>query len=309
MRHATKYASWTRRTGVRQLARAATGTAAIAITVFAPLAQAVTLVADDRRVVFFSDAGGNEQRPSPPFSNFNVSGQSTVVTSDEFSGSGNGFGESDFGFSIQESFFDVTFEVDASTVIDLTGSFAGNAGNFGLATLRARLFAGDQVDTANIVLSDVLSADTFDDQFSKFDLTDTLTPGLYRLVLQTDITPGGFGTYGDFSFTAVFSADPSADSDEDGVPDASDNCTETANAAQTDADADGYGNLCDADLNNDCVVNTTDLGLLRVAFFSSDAAADFNSDGIVNVTDLGLMRTAFFAAPGPSGQTAVCDAD
>ena len=92
-----------------------------------------------------------------------------------------------------------------------------------------------------------------------------------------------------------------SDSDGDGVADNADNCTLLANADQIDADGDGFGNACDADLNNDGVINVVDLGLLRSVFFSSDAVADLNSDGVVNVVDLGILRTQFFGAPGPSG--------
>jgi photosystem II stability/assembly factor-like uncharacterized protein len=99
----------------------------------------------------------------------------------------------------------------------------------------------------------------------------------------------------------------SIDFDGDGVLNVVDNCTETPNANQIDADADGYGNLCDADFNNDCAVNAQDLGLMRLAFFSSDATVDLNSDGVVNFLDLGLLRQLFFGAPGPSGVTNVCD--
>ncbi|MCC6360113.1 MAG: DUF11 domain-containing protein [Phycisphaerales bacterium] len=38
-----------------------------------------------------------------------------------------------------------------------------------------------------------------------------------------------------------------ADADVDGVPDATDNCPETANADQADADGDGIGDVCDPD--------------------------------------------------------------
>ncbi|MFK8015713.1 MAG: thrombospondin type 3 repeat-containing protein, partial [Gammaproteobacteria bacterium] len=90
------------------------------------------------------------------------------------------------------------------------------------------------------------------------------------------------------------------DSDGDGIADAADNCAMLFNANQRDSNADGFGNACDADLNNDGMVNATDLGLLRLAFFSVDSDADSNGDGIVNTVDLGAMRSQFFAPPGPS---------
>ena len=95
--------------------------------------------------------------------------------------------------------------------------------------------------------------------------------------------------------------DPDADNDGDGVPDVNDNCTLVPNALQIDADGDGFGNICDADFNNDLVINVVDLGYLRGRFFSNDALADLNGDGVVNVLDLGLLRQQFFAAPGPAG--------
>ncbi|MEO1574797.1 MAG: spondin domain-containing protein [Pseudomonadota bacterium] len=106
--------------------------------------------------------------------------------------------------------------------------------------------------------------------------------------------------FGDFVFTRV--TDSCVDSDGDDVGDDVDNCTLAANPDQTDANADGFGNACDADLSDDCIINVVDLGLLRSAFFTTDAVADLNGDGVVNVIDLGLMRASFFGAPGPSAQ-------
>ncbi|MFK8016793.1 MAG: choice-of-anchor Q domain-containing protein [Gammaproteobacteria bacterium] len=91
------------------------------------------------------------------------------------------------------------------------------------------------------------------------------------------------------------------DADGDGIADSNDNCTLRPNGDQRDTTGDGFGNVCDADLNNDGAVNIVDLGLLRLAFFSTDADADFNGDGIVNSTDLGQMRALFGQPPGPSG--------
>ncbi|MEO1573593.1 MAG: LamG-like jellyroll fold domain-containing protein [Pseudomonadota bacterium] len=98
-----------------------------------------------------------------------------------------------------------------------------------------------------------------------------------------------------------------ADTDADGVPDTMDNCIDIANPDQRDSNGDGFGNRCDADLNDDCIVNVVDLGLLRSVFFTADDDADLSGDGIVNVVDLGLMRSLFFQVPGPSGQSTLCD--
>jgi hypothetical protein len=74
-----------------------------------------------------------------------------------------------------------------------------------------------------------------------------------------------------------------------------------ANPDQRDTDGDGYGNVCDGDLNNDGGVNFADLAIFRGRFVSSDADADFNGDGIVNFADLARFRQLFGAPPGPSG--------
>ena len=91
------------------------------------------------------------------------------------------------------------------------------------------------------------------------------------------------------------------DTDKDGVPDSRDNCIARPNANQRDSDADGYGDACDADANNDGLVNSLDLSLVRAAFGSRGAnRADLNGDGIVNALDLALVRSLFATRPGPS---------
>ena len=80
-----------------------------------------------------------------------------------------------------------------------------------------------------------------------------------------------------------------------------------ANANQRDTDKDGFGNACDADLNNDCAVNFVDLGMIRSVFFSDTPDADFDGDGAVNFADLVIMKANFFNAPGPSGVPNDCE--
>lgn len=90
------------------------------------------------------------------------------------------------------------------------------------------------------------------------------------------------------------------DTDLDFIPDFEDNCTFTVNPNQRDSDVDTYGNACDADLNNDGIVNFLDLSLFASVFLSDDANSDFNGDGAVNFLDLPTLRDSFLSPPGPN---------
>ncbi len=68
-----------------------------------------------------------------------------------------------------------------------------------------------------------------------------------------------------------------------------------------DTDGDGYGNICDADLNNDGFVTATDYLILRSKLNSADPDADFNGDGFVTATDYLMLRNMLNQSPGPSG--------
>jgi uncharacterized repeat protein (TIGR03806 family) len=95
----------------------------------------------------------------------------------------------------------------------------------------------------------------------------------------------------------------SVDRDRDGTMDAADNCTLVSNPDQRDSDQDGYGNACDPDFDNDGIVNFSDLGVMKRAFFGDDQpVADLDGDGLVNFTDLAIMKQSFFGSPGPSSQ-------
>ncbi len=100
---------------------------------------------------------------------------------------------------------------------------------------------------------------------------------------------------------------PPPDADSDGVTDANDNCTLVANPVQLDADNDGYGNICDADLNNSGTVTTADFAILRSVLNESAsasptaAAADLNGSGTVTTADFAILRNQLNTVPGPSG--------
>lgn len=93
----------------------------------------------------------------------------------------------------------------------------------------------------------------------------------------------------------------SPDTDADSKPDGFDNCTLKANANQRDTNSDGYGNLCDPDLDNNGIVNAADQTLMQSRFYSKDPDADLNGDGFVNFADLAILKSLYGKTPGPSG--------
>jgi hypothetical protein len=113
----------------------------------------------------------------------------------------------------------------------------------------------------------------------------------------------------------IFVAPGALDTDADGVPDRIDNCTLVANPKQLDADGDGYGNFCDADVNNSGTVTTADYGLLRSVLgqawtwnsstppvaTNTVSRSDMNESGTVTTADYGLLRARLGTVPGPSG--------
>ena len=94
------------------------------------------------------------------------------------------------------------------------------------------------------------------------------------------------------------------DRDDDGVPDASDNCTDVASKDRLDSDGDGYANACDSDsdLNNGSRVIALDSAHLQspVRLERGDSLWDLNGDGIFNAHDLALFKKLFIGRPRPS---------
>lgn len=115
---------------------------------------------------------------------------------------------------------------------------------------------------------------------------------------------------GDPLMEAQTSYPASNDTDGDGVLDGVDNCTLVPNADQRDTNSDGYGNLCDGDVDGDGVV-TTSWGvtvppsargdLERIQLDLSNPDHDLDGDGDVDGDDIGWAVLRLFFPPGPSG--------
>ncbi|MDH3588104.1 MAG: hypothetical protein OEQ74_01740, partial [Gammaproteobacteria bacterium] len=86
-----------------------------------------------------------------------------------------------------------------------------------------------------------------------------------------------------------------------GIDDSADNCSMRHNPDQVDTDNDGFGNACDADFNQDAMVDFHDVSMMRAMYDSASALGDLNNDGWVDIVDLNIMKSLFLTAPGPSG--------
>jgi hypothetical protein len=100
------------------------------------------------------------------------------------------------------------------------------------------------------------------------------------------------------------SVDPDiADTDNDGIYDKFDNCIEISNPHQRDSDADGYGNACDADYDNNGIVDWPDGAKFVAEYMDTDSVyGDFDQDGDSDADDYNFMLTTLaYKPPGPSG--------
>jgi hypothetical protein len=146
----------------------------------------------------------------------------------------------------------------------------------------------------------------------------TATPDEIEAALKaapTQITDAKNG----LSFPRLDCADALAhldDTDQDGIPDADDNCSAAPNGPllgpnnQLDVDQDGFGNVCDGDFNQDLFVGGPDFDVFLQCFgravgvpgppHDPDCAeSDMNGDGFVGGPDFGLLLHIFNGPPGP----------
>ena len=107
------------------------------------------------------------------------------------------------------------------------------------------------------------------------------------------------------------------DADNDGIPDVLDKCSlDSRNSVAPgtcDTDTDGYGNVCDADFDQNFAVNSVDFSTKFVPAFKGldpspwPEGMDMDCNGAVNAIDFSQYFVPKFkgllggAIPGPSG--------
>ena len=103
------------------------------------------------------------------------------------------------------------------------------------------------------------------------------------------------------------------DLDGDGIPDSEDNCTVVPNLAQRDTDGDGFGNICDPDVDGDGRVSTSwgaiyplgargDVEWIALTAKNGpyDPDHDLDGDAVVDARDISIAQLHLFLAPGPA---------
>jgi hypothetical protein len=182
--------------------------------------------------------------------------------------------------------------------IDLATGLATNIGPSGVTLGRSLKYSGLAFASDGTLLSlgslDAASGTLYSVNPASGAATPLNPPGL-----PYGGGPIHFGVDGGLTFAPTV-----PDTDLDTIDDAHDNCVLVPNTSQLDSDGDGYGNICDADFNNDGVVNINDLNRLKARLNIVpvvDLVTDLDGNGAVNINDLNRLKSYLGKPPGPSG--------
>jgi len=96
------------------------------------------------------------------------------------------------------------------------------------------------------------------------------------------------------------------DTDNDGIIDTEDNCVDVYNPDQRDTNQDGYGDICDPDLDNDGDITSKDGDTIEALYgltpenLDWNPDADLNGDNEIEMPDVIIWMDMYGEQPGPS---------
>jgi hypothetical protein len=220
-----------------------------------------------------------------------------------------------------------------------TGDEIGSSGNhtrvwdisdFGAVSKVADIVIDPSAVTHNCYVNgDLLFIGHYTEGVRVFDVSDPTTP--VEVAHYDTFQPAEYGYQGcwsvylDLPSNRIIASDMQTglyvfemdDTDSDGIFDVIDNCVDTPNPDQADADNNGVGDACEpcdcpnqADFDTDEFVTALDLGtMIDVLFAGAEAAqdplcpsnrADMDCDGFATALDLGkLIDHLFSGGAGP----------
>ncbi|MGB1438079.1 MAG: thrombospondin type 3 repeat-containing protein, partial [Candidatus Poseidoniaceae archaeon] len=147
----------------------------------------------------------------------------------------------------------------------------------GIALADGQLFVSEN-GNGKIVAYDLASNGKSAVQLDKIQTSASSIMGL-------EVGPNGHLYYVDNGQDKVARIDPYTDEDGDGVGDEVDNCPSIANPLQTNFDNDSMGDVCDADDDNDSIVDVDDQCIRGQLDWTSTSQTDYDSDGCLDALE------------------------
>ncbi len=147
----------------------------------------------------------------------------------------------------------------------------------GIALADGQLFVSEN-GNGKIVAYDLASNGKSAVQLDKIQTSASSIMGL-------EVGPNGHLYYVDNGRDKVVRIDPYTDEDGDGVGDEVDNCPSIANPLQANFDNDSMGDVCDADDDNDSIVDVDDQCIRGQLDWTSTSQTDYDSDGCLDTLE------------------------